>query len=75
MNAKRPILHAKFADHLADITQRGDSVSLDQTKPELRDSSVREFEAALIKARDAWRGRKLHFSRNETCSDRRAQRR
>jgi hypothetical protein len=73
MNANRPILHAKFANNLADITRRCDSVSLDQPKPELRDSSVREFEAALIKARDAWRCRKLHFSRNTTFSDYRAQ--
>jgi len=53
----RAILHAKFADHPARLSRRPDSASLTQPSPQLRGSSVDEFEAALIKARDAWRGR------------------
>lgn len=75
MNDKRTILHAKFADHPASISRLSDGVPLAQPKPELRDSSVGEFEAALIKARDAWRGRRSHYSRNATNSDRIPQRR
>jgi hypothetical protein len=66
----RAILHAKFADHPARLSRRPDSVSLTQPNPQLRDSSVDEFEAALIKARDAWRGRGPRSSRTATYSDR-----
>ena len=60
MNAKRTVLHAKFADHPASISGPSDDVPLAQPRPELRDPSVVEFETALIKARDAWPGRRSH---------------
>jgi len=66
----RAILHAKFADHPATLSRRPDSVSLAQPNPQLRDSAVDEFEAALIKARDAWRGRGARSSRTAAYSDR-----
>jgi len=75
MNAKRAIVHAKFADHPARLSRRRDGVPLAQQKPKLRDSSVDGFEAALIKVRDAWRGRGPHSFRTATYSDRIAQRR
>lgn len=69
MNAKRPILHARVADPLANITRNCDGDSLNRAEPILHDSSVSEFEAALIKARDVWRGRRSHVSRNATRRD------
>lgn len=66
MNARRPILHVPFADQLASIPRSRNGDSLNRTEPVLHDSSVSEFEAALIKARDAWRGRRSHLSRNAT---------
>lgn len=69
MNAKRPILHARFTDRPANITRSRRGDSLNRAKPALNDSSVSEFEAALIKARDAWRGRRSHISRNATRRD------
>jgi len=66
----RAVLHAKFADRPARLSPRSDSVSLVQPSPQLRDSSVDEFEAALIKARDAWRGSGPRSSRTSTYSDR-----
>jgi len=71
----RATLHAKFADHPSRLSRRPDGVPLAQPKPELRDSSADEFEAALIKARDAWRGRGPRFSRTATYNDRIAQHR
>jgi hypothetical protein len=62
----RAVLHAKFADHPARLSRRPDSVSLTRPNPQLRDSSVDEFETALIKARDAWCGRRSHILRNAT---------
>ena len=70
MNAKRTILHAKFADRPASISGLSDGVPLAQPRPGLRDSSVGESEDALIKARDTWRGRRSHYSSNATNSDR-----
>ena len=64
MNAKRPILHARFADPLVDSTRSYGGDSLNRAKPVLHDTSVSEFEVALLKARDAWRGRRSHISRN-----------
>jgi hypothetical protein len=65
----RAILHAKFADHPARPSRRPDSIPLTQPESQLRDASVDEFEAALITARDAWRGRRSHISRNATRHD------
>lgn len=73
MNARRPILHVRFADQPAKITRSRDGDSLNRTEPVLHDSSVSEFEAALIKARDVWRGRRSHISRNATHRNRGAQ--
>ena len=70
MNAKRTILHAKFADRPASISGLSDGVPLAQPRPGLRDSSVGESEDALIKARDTWRGRRSHYFSNATNSDR-----
>ena len=41
MNAKRTVLHAKFADHPASISGPSDDVPLAQPRPELRDSRSR----------------------------------
>lgn len=73
MNARRPILHVRFADQPANITRSRGGDSLNRAEPVLHDSSVSEFEAALIKARDVWRGRRSHISRNATHRNRGAQ--
>jgi hypothetical protein len=62
----RAILHAKFGDHPARPSRRPDSIPLTQPESQLRDASVDEFETALIKARDAWCGRRSHILRNAT---------
>jgi hypothetical protein len=66
----RAILHAKFADHPTRASRRPDSVPLTQPESQLRDTSVDEFEAALIKARDVWRSTRPRSSRTATYSDR-----
>lgn len=47
----RTILHAKFGDELA----KPDKVLRTSPSPQLRNSSVEDFEVALTKARAAWR--------------------
>ena len=71
----RATLHANFADTPACHSRRPESLSPAQPNPQLRDSSVDEFEAALIKARDAWRGRGPRSSRTASYRDRITQRR
>lgn len=52
----RPILHAKFANNgVARRSGFPDSVLRTKAVPEPPDPSVEEFEAALTKARAAWR--------------------
>ena len=71
----RATLHANFADTPACHSRRPESLSPAQPNPQLRNSSVDDFEAALIKARDTWRGRGPRSSRIAVYSDRIAQRR
>jgi hypothetical protein len=54
----RAILHAKFDAHVAKLSSASDKVTRVSTSPELRDSSVEEFEAALTKARASWQARR-----------------
>jgi len=51
----RAILHAKFGDQLAKHSCASDGVPSASPSPQLRNNSVEEFEAALTKARAAWR--------------------
>jgi hypothetical protein len=51
----RAILHAKFGDQLAKLSPTSERALRTSPSPELHDSSVDEFEAALTKARAAWR--------------------
>jgi len=51
----RAILHAKFDADVGKPCSALDKVPRINNGPELRDSSVEEFEAALTKARASWR--------------------
>lgn len=51
----RTILHAKFGDDLAKPGFAFDKVPRTSPSPRLHNSSIEEFEAALTKARGAWR--------------------
>jgi hypothetical protein len=51
----RAILHAKFGDRLAKHSSAADEVPRAASSSHPRDNSVGEFEAALTKARAAWR--------------------
>jgi hypothetical protein len=51
----RPILHAKFGDPLGKHSCASDEVPRASPSPQMRNNSVEEFEAALTKARAAWR--------------------
>ena len=66
----RTILHAKFGDDLAKPVSASDKVP--RTQP--HNSSVEEFEAALAKARAAWRASRGP-SRTAICNARIARRR
>jgi hypothetical protein len=50
----RAILHAKFDAHIAKPSSASDKATRISTSPELRESPVEEFEAALTKARACW---------------------
>jgi hypothetical protein len=65
----RAILHAKFGDHIAKLSSTSDGAPLTSPTPQLRDSSVDEFEAAMTKAQAAWRASKGR-TRTATCSAR-----
>jgi hypothetical protein len=54
----RTILHAKFGDELAKLSSVSDKVSRTSPSLQLRNSSVEEFEVAMMKARAAWRASK-----------------
>jgi hypothetical protein len=54
-NPMRVVLHAKLGDHIAKLPCASDRVSRSSPSPPLHDSSVEAFEAALTKARAAWR--------------------
>ena len=51
----RTILHAKFGDQLAKRSRASEGVRSANPSPQLHNNSVEEFEAALTKARAAWR--------------------
>lgn len=51
----RAILHTKFGDQLAKPSRAADEAHHASPSPQLRNNSVEEFEAALTKARAAWR--------------------
>jgi hypothetical protein len=51
----RAILHAKFGNHVAKLSPTFERAPRPNPSPEPHDSSVDEFEAALTKARAAWR--------------------
>ena len=51
----RAILHAKFGDQFGKHSCASDGVPSASPSPQLRNNSVEEFEAALTKARAAWR--------------------
>jgi hypothetical protein len=51
----RAILHAKFGDQLAKLSPKSEGAPRTSPSPQLQDASVDEFEAALTKARAAWR--------------------
>lgn len=75
----RAILHAKFGDQLAKHSSAEHSSACDKVPraspgPQLRNSSVEEFEAALTKARAAWRASRGP-TRTATCNARIARRR
>jgi hypothetical protein len=50
----RAILHAKFDAHVAKLSSASHKITRVSTNPELHDSCVKDFEAALIKARASW---------------------
>jgi hypothetical protein len=60
-NSMRAILHANFTDDVATLSCTSDSSTRD---PQLRDSSVDGFEAALTSARDAWQAKGSSSSRS-----------
>jgi hypothetical protein len=51
----RNILHAKFGEQLAKRSHTSDKVPRISPSPQPPSNSVEELEAALTKARDAWR--------------------
>ena len=51
----RAILHAKFGGQLPELSPTSERAPRPSSSPQLRDSSVENFEAALTKARAAWR--------------------
>jgi hypothetical protein len=51
----RAILHAKFGAHVAELSPTSERAPRTSLSLQLRESSVDEFEAALTKARAAWR--------------------
>lgn len=65
----RAILHAKFSNHLAKLSPTSERAPRTSPSPQLRDSSVDEFEAALTKARAAWRASRGR-TRTATCDAR-----
>ena len=54
----RTIIHAKFGNELAKPSSASDKVPRTSPSPQLRNSSVEEFEVALTKARAAWHASK-----------------
>jgi hypothetical protein len=70
----RTILHAKFGDDLAKPASASDKVPRTDPGPQLHNSSVKEFEAALTKARAAWRASRGP-TRTAICNARIAKRR
>jgi hypothetical protein len=65
----RAILHAKFGGRLAEPSSSCERAPRTNPSPQLHDSSVDEFEAALTKARAAWRASRGR-TRTATCSAR-----
>ena len=65
----RAILHAKFGGQLAKSSSTSDRAPRTSPSPQLRNSSVDEFEAAMTKAQAAWRASKGR-TRTATCSAR-----
>jgi len=65
----RAILHAKFGGHLAKLSPTFERAPRTSPSPQLHDSSVDEFEAALTKARAAWRASRGQ-TRTATCDAR-----
>jgi hypothetical protein len=63
----RAVLHAKFGDHLAKLPCASDRVPRTSPSPQLHDSSIEEFQAALTKARAAWRASRGP-TRTATCA-------
>ena len=61
--------HAKFGNHLAELSPTSARAPRASPSPQLHDSSVDEFEAALTKARAAWRASRSR-TRTATCSAR-----
>lgn len=66
--------HAKFGNHLAELSPTSARAPRASPSPQLHDSqlhdsSVDEFEAALTKARAAWRASRGR-TRTATCSAR-----
>ena len=70
----RTILHAKFGDDLAGPASASDKVPRTSPSPQLHNSSAEEFEAALTKARAAWRSSRGP-TRTAICNARIARRR
>jgi hypothetical protein len=69
----RAILHAKFGNQLAKHSRAPDKVAHTSPSPQLSDNPVEEFEAALTKARAAWRASRGR-TRTATCNARVARR-
>ena len=69
----RNILHAKFGEQLARQSRTSDKVPRTSPGPQLPSNSVEELEAALTKARDAWRASRGR-TRTAICSLRIARR-
>jgi hypothetical protein len=65
----RAILHAKFGDNLAKLPHTSERALRTSPSPQLSDSSVDEFEAAMTKAQAAWRASRGR-TRTANCSAR-----
>jgi hypothetical protein len=65
----RAILHAKFGGHLAKLSPTSERAPHTSPSPQLHDSTVDGFEAALTKARSAWRASR-GGTRTATCNAR-----
>jgi hypothetical protein len=65
----RAILHAKFGDHINKLSPESERAPRTSPSPQLQDASVDKFEAALTKARAAWRASRGR-TRTATCSAR-----